>query len=72
VVCEGFQWIGQPFTTCDRCARPAWEHVGEDVPVEGAGPFDNRRTVRPWGPGEADRIRAKWAPAAVSQPGKEA
>jgi hypothetical protein len=69
-VCEGFQWIGQPFRSCDRCGQPAWEHVGEDVPVEGAGPFDNRRTVRPWGPGEADRIRAKWAPA-VSQPGKE-
>ena len=59
-VCEGFQWIGQPFTTCDRCGQPAWDHVGQDVPVDGAGPFDTRRTVRPWELGEADRIRAKW------------
>jgi hypothetical protein len=60
VVCEGFQWIGQSFATCDRCGQPAWDHAGQDVAVDGAGPFDNRRTVRPWGPGEADAIRAKW------------
>lgn len=74
-VCEGFVWIGQAFTTCDRCARPAWEHAGEEVPVEGAGPFDNRRTVRPWKPGQADIIRARWAPeqsAAGAQQPKEA
>lgn len=59
-VCEGFRWIGQSFAICDRCGQPAWEHVGEEIPVEGAGPFDNRRTVRPWEPGQADRIRAKW------------
>lgn len=71
-VCEGFQWIGQSFATCDRCGQPAWEHDGEDVPVEGAGPFDTRRTARPWKPGQADAMRAKWEqPAAVSQPGKE-
>jgi hypothetical protein len=73
-VCQGFVWIGQPFTTCDRCGQPAWEHAGEEVPVEGAGPFDNRRTVRPWKPGQADAIRAKWAPeqAAAAQQPKEA
>jgi len=73
-VCQGFVWIGQSFATCDRCGQPAWEHAGEEVPVEGAGPFDNRRTVRPWKPGQADAIRAKWAPeqpAAAQQP-KEA
>ncbi|MGW2520537.1 hypothetical protein ACWC09_26680 [Streptomyces sp. NPDC001617] len=59
-VCEGFRWIGQSFACCDRCGQPAWDHVGEEIPVEGAGPFDNRRTVRPWEPGQADRIRAKW------------
>ena len=72
-VCQGFVWIGQPFTTCDRCGQPAWEHAGEEVPVEGAGPFDNRRTVRPWKPGQTDAIRAKWAPeqpAAAQQPGE--
>ncbi|NUU26026.1 MAG: hypothetical protein HOV68_31685 [Streptomycetaceae bacterium] len=61
-VCEGFVWIGQSLATCDRCGQPAWDHTGEEVPVEGAAPFDNRRTVRPWEPGQADRIRAKWEP----------
>ncbi|NUP15464.1 MAG: hypothetical protein HOZ81_05040 [Streptomyces sp.] len=61
-VCEGFVWIGQSFATCDRCSQPAWDHTGEEVPVEGAAPFDNRRTVRPWEPGQADRIRDKWEP----------
>lgn len=71
-VCEGFRWIGQSFATCDRCGQPAWDHAGEEVPVEGAGPFDTRRTVRPWKPGEADAIRAKWAPpAVVAEPGKD-
>jgi len=72
-VCQGFVWIGQPFTTCDRCGQPAWEHAGEEVPVEGAGPFDSERTVRPWKPGQADAIRAKWAPEqpAAAQPPKE-
>jgi len=73
-VCQGFVWIGQPFTTCERCGQPAWEHDGEEIPVEGAGPFDNCRTVRPWKPGQADAIRARWAPeqpAAAQQP-KEA
>lgn len=60
-VCEGFVWIGQSFATCDRCGQPAWEHVGEEIPVEGSDPFDNRWTVRPWEPGQADRIRAKWS-----------
>ncbi|MFK0182351.1 hypothetical protein ACIQVR_41075 [Streptomyces xanthochromogenes] len=60
-VCEGFQWIGQSFATCDRCDQPAWDHVGEDVPVEGASLSDERRTVRPWKPGQADAIRAKWS-----------
>jgi hypothetical protein len=67
-VCQGFVWIGQSFTTCDRCAQPAWEHDGEEVPSEDAGPFDTRRTVRPWKPGEADAIRAKWAARTGEQP----
>ena len=74
-VCEGFRWIGQSFATCDRCGQPAWDHAGEEVAVAGAGPFDSRRTVRPWKPGEADAIRAKWGtptpPAVVAEPDKE-
>ena len=26
-VCHVFQWIGQSFRSCDRCGRPAWEHL---------------------------------------------
>ena len=68
VVCEGFQWIGQSFATCDRCGQPAWNHTGQDVPVKGAGLFDHRRTVRPWEPGEADAIRAKWGTPTAAAP----
>ncbi len=24
--CYGFQWIGQPFTSCDNCGHPYWVH----------------------------------------------
>ncbi|MFE9127054.1 hypothetical protein ACFYOF_16815 [Streptomyces sp. NPDC007148] len=64
-VCQGFVWIGQSFATCDRCGQPAWDHEGEEVPADGAGLLDDRRAVRPWKPGQADRIRAKWDPTAV-------
>ncbi|MFJ2848301.1 hypothetical protein [Streptomyces rubiginosohelvolus] len=68
VVCEGFVWIGQSFAHCDRCGQPAWDHDGEEVAAEGAGPFDTGRTIRPWKPGQADAIRAKWAPATPAAP----
>ncbi|MGW5175864.1 hypothetical protein ACWERY_16070 [Streptomyces sp. NPDC004082] len=71
VVCEGFVWIGQSFATCDRCGQPAWDHAGRDAPVEGAVLFDTRRTVIPWEPGEADRIRAKWAPNGSRSDGEQ-
>jgi hypothetical protein len=58
--CVWFAWIGQPFSSCDRCGRPAWEHRGEetfaaDSPFDGLPPFG-----RPWRPGEADAIKARW------------
>jgi hypothetical protein len=61
-VCQGFVWIGQSFAICDRCAQPAWEHAGEEIPVGRGSLFgDVRTTVRAWEPGEADAIRAKWS-----------
>jgi hypothetical protein len=27
--CETFAWVGQPFTHCDDCGRPYWEHTYE-------------------------------------------
>jgi hypothetical protein len=61
--CRGFRWVGQSFTCCDECGRPAWEHRGEMRLRDGATPFggDGDWELRPWGPGEADAIRRKWA-----------
>lgn len=25
--CFAFRWIGQPFSSCDGCGRPYWEHT---------------------------------------------
>ncbi|MEU7911357.1 hypothetical protein [Microbispora bryophytorum] len=58
--CEWFVWIGQPYTSCDRCGQPAWEHRGEEVP-DRSNPFDDEPPGhREWKPGQADRIRAAW------------
>ena len=61
--CRGFWWIGQSFSSCDECGRPAWEHEGEMRLRDGATPFggDDCWELRPWGPGEADAIKRKWA-----------
>ena len=59
---EGFHWIGQPFTTCDKCALPAWEHEGMAAPARD-NPYDvGGWVLRPWNPGEREACRAKWAP----------
>lgn len=59
--CDGFRWIGQPLSTCDGCGRPAWEHAGMHVYPRSSGPFDTiPGWTKPWAPGEADAIRAKW------------
>lgn len=55
---EGFHWIGQSFAHCDLCDLPAWEHAGHAEPVKGGF----RLALRPWEPGEADDIKAKWGP----------
>lgn len=61
-LCRGFRWVGQSFASCDRCGRPAWEHQGEERVREGATVLlgDDAFEVRPWKPGEAEAIRAKW------------
>lgn len=61
--CRAFRWIGQPFSSCDRCGKPAWEHDGEERLHDGASPFDpDELEFRPWKPGEAEAIKRKWAP----------
>jgi hypothetical protein len=58
--CEGFRWIGQPITSCDRCGRPAWEHAGEERLRKGAAlPFgtgEDPFEIRPW----AATVLASW------------
>ncbi len=29
--CYGFQWIGQPFSSCDNCGHPYWKHSHQVV-----------------------------------------
>jgi hypothetical protein len=53
-----FHWIGQPFTSCDQCGWPAWDHPGLAVPERDV-PFGGMK-LRVWEPGEAEAIRAKW------------
>ena len=60
--CDGFRWIGQPFTSCDGCGRPAWEHKGMQVLKEGSSPFGGSAMeweVRPWAPGHMERVKAE-------------
>lgn len=60
---NGFHWVGQPWSSCDQCSLPAWEHAGLAVLSEKAGIFDlgsEPLVLRPWKPGEAEKIRDKW------------
>jgi len=25
--CYAFQWVGQPFSSCDNCGNPYWKHT---------------------------------------------
>lgn len=58
---EGFKWMGQPFTHCEGCERPAWEHDGWADNAED-NPFSGKLKLRPWKPGERERIEARWKP----------
>jgi hypothetical protein len=63
--CRGFRWIGQPFTSCDDCGKPAWEHDGAmklRADVTAFAVSADRWELRPWAPGEADAIKRKWQP----------
>lgn len=58
--CRWFVWVGQPWTSCEVCGRPAWDHDGEAVPD--GQPF-TRLIGKPWRDGEADRMRARFEAA---------
>lgn len=55
---EGFVWTGQPFTTCNHCQKPAWDHTGADIPADPDNP-NGPRAFRPWQPGEVERLRVR-------------
>lgn len=48
---EGFHWIGQPWTNCDKCSLPAWEHDGMATPAQDSS-FCDEWTLQPWKPGQ--------------------
>lgn len=57
--CYGFQWIGQPFSSCDNCGHPQWEHshyltVKPDAKLFGKS-FRKIITVE-----DAEACRRKW------------
>lgn len=52
--CEAFAWIGQPFSSCDLCGRPYWEHTHE----YGVGPRAGE--LVPIEPERAARVKRKW------------
>ena len=55
--CPAFQWVGQSFSSCDRCGWPYWDHSHDEVP---AGPFKGkwRRVVITTS--AAEKARAHW------------
>lgn len=65
---EGFHWIGQRWSSCDRCGHPAWEHngmatnpVGDSLAAIWEG--DTKMVLRPWSEAEKgalERWRAEW------------
>ena len=57
--CEGFQWIGQPLWTCERCEWPYWEHSHDERP-DRSHPFGPLVRV-PITPDQAAAVERKWA-----------
>jgi hypothetical protein len=60
--CEGFRWIGQSFSSCDRCGLPFWKHSHEERLRRDPGPFGdgNAFELVKITPEMAAACRAKW------------
>lgn len=61
--CYGFQWVGQPFSSCDNCGKPYWEHSHDDRGTRRDGTKTKfghtfRRVIS-----QADKqaVKAKWS-----------
>jgi len=59
-VCPAFQWIGQPFTSCDRCGQPYWDHTHEEHAADGSKPFSVRVRHVVITPEQRAACLAKW------------
>lgn len=57
--CRAWAWIGQPFTSCDECGKPFWEHSHEWIPLN--GPFSTRWRRAVISTNVARIVRARWA-----------
>lgn len=64
--CDWFAWIGQPFYSCDRCGRPAWEHKGRLAPPESPFGAQQPETGIEWTDEERESCRRKWEPAMLA------
>lgn len=65
--CEIFAWMGQPFSSCDTCGEPYWDHL-YDPPHGGDRPLFHVKQY-------AEHLRAwVWAPVGkvISRPAAEA
>lgn len=60
-VCEGFQWIGQTFASCDGCGHPYWEHTHDSQIKRDGTPFGpNQWALVPITPEQAEACRRRW------------
>lgn len=59
--CETFRWVGQPFTSCDECGLPYWEHTHEHQVNREAKLFaDDMLTRVPISPEAAAACKRHW------------
>lgn len=58
--CFAFAWLGQPFSSCDSCGKPYWEHTHESVAHPNPKNGQYRVLHRVIRADLRERVRAKW------------
>lgn len=56
--CEGYVWVGQSMSHCERCSRPAWEHSGMEIVSK--GPFSDETEIVPWSSKVIQQAHRAW------------
>jgi hypothetical protein len=59
-VCPAFRWIGQPFSSCEQCGQPFWEHTHEVRGIPRVSPFSMRERHVVLTKTQRDNCRAMW------------